>query len=525
MDGIDVRSYNLIVLQVLWGTGAGQMCLVQTDSPSLALQPEDALVQYGNISKIKRQGSYYITSTEEESPYSLVISGANTPNYTEPYKTPLFNSDGTVQQKDGKYLYTYIKPVKVRLGKLDGQWDNFYLDENGESKIKGWGLYGQDVFLTGEFHLNNGMSVVDFTKEGILLNFKNAGLEIKEISPGNNGIVLKGEQIQINTTDSQGNIIQTALFTDGYISADFIKAFKLESKEKINGISAWALNEDGSGHLAGNNINWDTNGNVSFTGKINAKEGEIAGITINSGHLGTNNIYNNLSLYLSSNVLWFKQIFTNKSQIRYNDDRIYQYKEIRMGTFAHHAFQESHLLRLDDIEKTFLSKSGLVIDIRNSGNYDRAIAILGGSISGLRLSTYTIQQNNETLDKLYNYIIFKDNEDWKVYLPNVEHCDIGLTFIISSVQSEENNSNLRVHCDNSKYTKFNNPLLNDDVDTTQYDTIIQILPYVTPQNNRVDYVQMPRMKNFIDLKQGNVVMLTLSNLSINNKKVWVAKYL
>jgi hypothetical protein len=45
------------------------------------------------------------------------------------------------------------------------------------------------------------MSIVDFTKEGILLNFKNAGLEIKEISPGNNGIVLKGDQIQINTTD------------------------------------------------------------------------------------------------------------------------------------------------------------------------------------------------------------------------------------------------------------------------------------------------------------------------------------
>ena len=519
MDGIDVRSYNLIVLQVLWGTGAGQMCLVQTDSPSLALQPEDALVQYGNISKIKRQGSYYITSTEEESPYSLVISGANTPNYTEPYKTPLFNSDGTVQQKDGKYLYTYIKPVKVRLGKLDGQWDNFYLDENGESKIKGWGLYGQDVFLTGEFHLNNGMSVVDFTKEGILLNFKNAGLEIKEISPGNNGIVLKGDQIQINTTDSQGNIIQTALFTDGYISADFIKAFKLESKEKINGISAWALNEDGSGHLAGNNINWDTNGNVSFTGKINAKEGEIAGITINSGYLGTIDAYNNTSLYLSSSIMWFKQVFTNKPKIRYNDVPIYQYKETRIGPSTSHGFQEPHLLRLDDVEKKILSKSGLAIDIRNSGEHNRAIAILGGSIAGLRLSTYVIKQNNETLDKLYNYIMFLKQEDWKVYLPNVEHCDIGLTFIIINAQSDNGYSNLRVHCDNSKYTDFNDPVNENDTSTKQQNSII----YKVLNDQR--YTEGHNLKDFVDLKQGDAVMITLTNNNYNNKKVWMAKYL
>jgi len=54
------------------------------------------------------------------------------------------------------------------------------------------------------------------------------------------------------------------------------------------------LNEDGSGHLAGNNITWDTEGNMSFTG------GTIAGIKINAGYLGIKDEKNTYgSLFLS----------------------------------------------------------------------------------------------------------------------------------------------------------------------------------------------------------------------------------
>lgn len=518
-DGVDVINYNLLVLQTLWGTGNGQFCLVQTDNSYITLQPEDELVQYGNISNTRRQGSYYITSSDENSPYSLVISGANKPDYMNPYKTPLFNTDGTVQQKDGKYLYTYVKPVKVRLGKLDGQWDNYYLDESGESKVKGWGLYAQDVFLTGEFHLNNGMSVVDFAKEGILLNFKNAGLEIKEISPGNNGIVLNGDQIQINTKDKQGHTVQTALFKDGYISADLIKAFKLESKEKINGISAWALNEDGSGHLAGNNITWDTNGNMSFTG------GTIAGIKINAGYLGTTNDYDSTNLYLSSNILWFKQMFKDRSKIQYNNDSSVQYKEVRIGPSANNSSQETHLLRLVDIEKKFLSKSGLVIDIRNSGDYNSAISLLGGSISGFRYSVYNIKRNNEILNPLRNYVLYTKNENWNVSLPNVERCDIGLTFIISNL-NDIINQNLNVFCTNSKFTKLNDYLeLSDDMSSEQKDTIIffAVKQDFDPENNTPPYTISKT--NVVSVIPGSTLMITFTSVLYNDKMVWIARYI
>lgn len=510
MNGINVSSYNLIVLQVLWGTGKGQVCLVQSDS-SLSLQPEDTLVQYGNISNTKRQGSYYITSTEDNSPYSLVISGANTPDYTEPYKTPLFNLDGTVQQKDGKYLYTYIKPVKVRLGKLDGQWDNFYLDNNGKSKIKGWGLYGQDVFLTGEFHLNNGVSVVDFTREGILLSFKNAGLEIKEISPGNNGIILNANQIQINTIDSSGNTKQAALFKDGYISADLIKVLKLESKatKLINNkvINAWKLNEDGSGNLAYDGITWDTSGNIVFTGEINAKKGNIAGIKINNGYLGTKNSISSASLYLDSSLLAFNKILENRPKIILNGNEYYQHRIAHIGT-QFDPFTISYLLKLEDNLKYSQTKSGLVIDIRNSIEDNKAISILGGTVAGLRLATHTIENDDETLDKLHNYVLFKGNENWDVYLPKVEQCDLGLTYIISNV-STSNTTRLEINCNNSKFTSFSNESM-QDVSMTQTDTIIL--------NN--DFY-----KNFVYLEKGQTVLIILTSILHDGKIVWVAKYL
>ena len=307
-------------------------------------QKTDVLVQFGNIFNVNRQGTFYITSSEINSPYAMVISGCNRPNYNEPYSTPIFNEDGSVKQENNKYKYEWVKSIKVRVGKLDGQWDNFYLDENGNSPIHGWGLYGQDVYLTGEFHLNNGKTVVDFAQEGILMKFKNAGLEIKDIiddsvqpqngwsvqmypqyadsskikdldprllefeegipkyythlgvkytltKPGvyyqadcnldefnwfimiqegeskwntnKQGIILTADQVKIvNKINGENHI--TALFKDGYLSSDLIKATKIQSINKIGDYLAWSLNEDGSGNLCGNSIHWNKDGDMSI---------------------------------------------------------------------------------------------------------------------------------------------------------------------------------------------------------------------------------------------------------------------
>lgn len=54
----------------------------------------------------------------------------------------------------------------------------------------------------------------------------------------------------------------------------------------ING-TKWRLNNDGSGYVANQNIRWDTSGNVTMTGTINANAGTIGGFIIAQGRIGS----------------------------------------------------------------------------------------------------------------------------------------------------------------------------------------------------------------------------------------------
>ena len=275
-------------------------------------QKTDVLVQFGNIFNVNRQGTFYITSSEINSPYAMVISGCNRPNYNEPYSTPIFNEDGSVKQENNKYKYEWVKSIKVRLGKLDGQWDNFYLDENGNSTIHGWGLYGQDVYLTGEFHLNNGKTIVDFAQEGILMKFKNAGLEIKDIQANKQGIILTADQVKIvNPKDPNSKSISMFYFDEtgkAWFNTDMIATSAIINKNTINsryGFDSdghfkdgnftnplWALYDNGNGLLAGGNIRWQTDGQLDIRGVIHANYGDISGMYL------TASSYNNYYQYL-----------------------------------------------------------------------------------------------------------------------------------------------------------------------------------------------------------------------------------
>ena len=272
-------------------------------------QKTDVLVQFGNIFNVNRQGTFYITSSEINSPYAMVISGCNRPNYNEPYSTPIFNEDGSVKQENNKYKYEWVKSIKVRLGKLDGQWDNFYLDENGNSTIHGWGLYGQDVYLTGEFHLNNGKTIVDFAQDGILMKFKNAGLEIKDITDDSKqGIILTADQVKIvNPKDPNSKSISMFYFDEtgkAWFNTDMIATSTIINKNTINsryGFDSdgnfkdgnftnplWALYDNGNGLLAGGNIRWQANGQLDIRGVIHADYGDISGMYLTSSQ---NNYY------------------------------------------------------------------------------------------------------------------------------------------------------------------------------------------------------------------------------------------
>ncbi|RME27993.1 MAG: hypothetical protein D6800_04400 [Candidatus Zixiibacteriota bacterium] len=65
---------------------------------------------------------------------------------------------------------------------------------------------------------------------------------------------------------------------------------EIENTLQINGQPAYILKSDGSGHLAGGKVAWDTLGNVTVIGTIDTESGTIGGWTIGSTFLGSTNI-------------------------------------------------------------------------------------------------------------------------------------------------------------------------------------------------------------------------------------------
>lgn len=193
------------------------------------IQEGDDLVQIGNIYNTDRQGALYLTATDDQGPYMDILDGINRPDYSVLYKTG---------DKE------YNKPTKVRLGKLDGIYNPIFKG----NQPKGYGLYGENVYLTGEFYLNNGKSVASFAEDIQFIvgdldstitekvkeqtdilkedfvqhdDLENAGMYID-----NDSIVLWADAIKIATEKSDMNNPNkyTALFTDGKLSAQVFEA-------------------------------------------------------------------------------------------------------------------------------------------------------------------------------------------------------------------------------------------------------------------------------------------------------------
>ena len=144
------------------------------------------------------------------------------------------------------------RTTKARLGRLDGIIDERF---GPQKQPCGYGLYGENVYLTGEFILSNGKNVIDFDKDIISLQ---SGLEmnskayqnmidaLKSLSDntpsyGNleaagvfltqNKLILYGDSIMVITDRNElgGTEAPTALFSDGKINARFISTQVIRS--------------------------------------------------------------------------------------------------------------------------------------------------------------------------------------------------------------------------------------------------------------------------------------------------------
>lgn len=428
---------------------------------------EDDIVQMGNIYDPKRQNAIYITSTDDQSPYIDIIGDVNRPDYSVLYEIPVFKresyinttvdngyrgvrynyyllspttensqipnvvpiyiddtltyygtttsvDDSLIEQVNGQDHYEYTSSTKVRVGKLDGITNYMFKDK----QPYGYGLYGENVFLTGEFYLNNGQSVVDFSSDQILLKFGNAGLKISNID-GKDVINLSADKTMVSTTD--GTLIGLFATDENgkpYFNADLIKADTIEVKtikNEQNGIIYYELRADGSGQLGRNSLYWDTNGNVTLTGTIYANSGEFRGTIIaEGGTIGGFNITNNMiesqSLY-SNNYINLSpgnlKIYTSTSDYYGTTNTTVSFGGRALGISG---------IRISNYFSTKYTKQnvpfssenpciGLYVSASNAGRFlddplsgNHALYIPSGFISGLRLNVTVITSSNRYLD-------------------------------------------------------------------------------------------------------------------------------
>ena len=178
-------------------------------------------------------------------------------------KIKLESIDGSVIQEEqlDPLVVASTRNTKARLGKLDGIQDELF---PMDKQPYGYGLYGQNVFLTGEFYLSNGLAVADIGKEAITFavassqagndavnllrsdmvrannliksshyskgTLRTAGMRIANDDQGNPGMVIWGNKILFATTDAEFNglIPPTMLLANGKIQGKYLDVWEAQ---------------------------------------------------------------------------------------------------------------------------------------------------------------------------------------------------------------------------------------------------------------------------------------------------------
>ena len=243
----------------------------------------DSLVQVGNIKPDSgRQNAIYLTSSDDQAPYINILSDLNRPDYSVLYKIPKYDEDGnpiTKKDEEGNFIeyeFEYTKTTKVRIGNLGGIIDYTF---PADKQPRGYGLYGQNVYLTGEFYLNNGKSVVDVSQDGIILKYKDAGLSIEDDPNDNTKTLISLNANKIKLSDGSTDLGTVFSIENGraYIRTTLIKAEEIVTRTVIcrdsEGNIVSAINKEGDGAFR---LYYPDTGKVQMEFKATATNGLIA---------------------------------------------------------------------------------------------------------------------------------------------------------------------------------------------------------------------------------------------------------
>lgn len=390
----------------------------------------DDMIQMGNIFNTERQGALYLTSSDDGGPYMDVLTELNRPDYSVLYDVPLYDrkeliykstkhnyyyqespsiegvptftvdiKDGenvitktyycteyptqtsVIKMRDNKYRHSLTKTTKVRIGRLDGIYNEMF----GKKQPYGFGLYGENVFLTGEFYLNNGQSIVDFSEENILLKFKNAGLEIKE--------TLNDEGEKIPVLDENG---EPVLDKDGnpvYETSISMNAdkFYFYIGDKLAMTLGKMFNDDG--RIQGSLL--DVQGAVQSRGLyIKNKQGELTCIITEEGDLYARNAFLSGTVLANIGYLGGQEITIRESSLSY-----YKYQYPYCKTMVESSNQYGIRGRLVDVFRYPSDESDTTL---NDGVVFNESGYLTAYIGGFVVSSTSLESIPGTYDVFRN---------------------------------------------------------------------------------------------------------------------------
>lgn len=324
----------------------------------------DVIVRIGNIFNPDRQNSILLSSSDVNSPYEDILVGVNRPDYGVIYHTPVYNNLGEV-------IKTELKPiVQTRLGNLSG----IYNEKFKNKQPKGYGLYGSNVYLTGEFYLNNGKSLADFS-DSITLAVGNLNTKV-------DGIINNDVGLQV----------------DSYLNSNYGSALQLLSDEENRtalaaltsgnaGLFVWNDGDESGINLNADkirftNIGYDTPQLLISNGKLNtslidAQSIQAGEVFVGKNEVGktflqiTKNQSENDPEYHSTNALpgmYICNLTNVVNQIANNDNTYDSYNKLNIlskfsANINYDPLNELYNIKSYNLTNSIINTNNLIINI------------------------------------------------------------------------------------------------------------------------------------------------------------------
>ena len=153
-----------------------------------------------------------------------------------------------------------ISTTKVRMGNLNG----IYNETLGINQPHGFGLYGDSVYLTGNFYLNNGKSLVDISNE-VTLAVGNINRIYNTLRNLSNSLSDSIYNLTIAQAEIDSNIVNNIEAAKAALTATFNEAISNNNDALFKlgkDYSLWAVGNAGIS-IINPNVSYDENGNIN----------------------------------------------------------------------------------------------------------------------------------------------------------------------------------------------------------------------------------------------------------------------